>query len=79
MLHLAWDNNGGWDSQLAINSPSNRVYSRSQNSGTWQPWKTLAFTTDIPTSLKNPYSFNVFGVVYDGSAAKTVTTSNFIS
>lgn len=79
VLHLAWDNNGGWDSQLAINSPSNRVYSRSQNAGTWQPWKTLAFTTDIPTSLKNPYSFNVFGVVYDGSAAKTVTTSNFIS
>ena len=79
VLHLAWDNNGGWDSQLAINSPLSRVYSRSQNNGTWQPWKTLAFITDIPTSLKNPYSFNVFGVVYDGSAAKTVTTSNFIS
>ena len=79
VLHLAWDNNGGWDSQLAINSPSSRVYSRSQNSGTWQPWKTLAFTTDIPSSLKNPYSLTTFGVVYDGSAAKTVTTSNFIS
>ena len=79
VLHLAWDNNGGLDSQLAINSPSGKVYSRSQNRGTWQPWKTLAFTTDIPSSLKNPYSFNVFGVVYDGSVAKTVTTSNFIS
>lgn len=79
VLHLAWDNNSGWDSQLAISNPSNRVYSRSQNAGTWQPWKTLAFTTDIPSSLKNPYSFNVFGVVYDGSAAKTVTTSTFVS
>lgn len=79
VLHLAWDNNSGWDSQLAISNSLNRVYSRSQNAGTWQPWKTLAFTTDIPTSLKNPYSFNVFGVVYDGSVAKTVTTSNFIS
>lgn len=79
VLHLAWDNNSGWDSQLAISNSLNRVYSRSQNNGTWQPWKTLAFTTDIPSSLKNPYSFNVFGVVYDGSAAKTVTTSNFIS
>ena len=39
----------------------------------------LAHVSEIPTSLKNPYSFNVFGVVYDGSAAKTVTTSNFIS
>lgn len=79
VLHLAWDNNGGWDSQLAISNSLNRVYSRYQNAGTWQPWKTLAFITDIPSSLKNPYSFNVFGVVYDGSVAKTVTTSTFIS
>lgn len=79
VLHLAWDNNSGWDSQLAINSPSGRVYTRSQDRGTWQPWKTLAFTTDIPSSLKNPYSFNVFGVTYDGSAARTVTTSTFVS
>lgn len=79
ILHLSWDNNGGWDAQLGINSPSGRVYSRAQNSGTWQSWKTLAFTTDIPSSLKNPYSFNVFGVIYDGSAAKVVGPSNFIS
>lgn len=80
VLHLAWDNNGGWDSQLAIGHSSlDRVYLRSQNNGTWQPWKTLAFTTDIPSSLKNPYSFNVFGVTYDGSAARTVTTSTFVS
>lgn len=55
------------------------MYFRSQRSGTWQPWKTLAFTTDIPLSLKNPYSLTTFGVVYDGSSAKTVTTSTFIS
>lgn len=79
ILHLAWDNTGGYDAQLAVHIRSGKVSTRAQNGGTWQPWKTLAFTTDIPTSLKNPYSFNVFGVVYDGSAAKTVTTSNFIS
>lgn len=79
ILHLAWDNTGGYDAQLAVHTRSGKVSTRAQNGGTWQPWKTLAFTTDIPTSLKNPYSFNVFGVVYDGSAAKTVTTSNFIS
>lgn len=79
ILHLAWDNTGGFDAQLAVHARSGKVSTRAQNDGTWQPWKTLAFTTDIPTSLKNPYSFNVFGVVYDGSAAKTVTTSNFIS
>lgn len=79
ILHLAWDNTGGYDAQLAVHTRSGKVSTRAQNGGTWQPWKTLAFTTDIPSSLKNPYSFNVFGVVYDGSAAKTVTTSNFIS
>lgn len=79
ILHLAWDNTGGFDAQLAVHVRSGKVSTRAQNGGTWQPWKTLAFITDIPTSLKNPYSFNVFGVVYDGSAAKTVTTSNFIS
>ena len=79
ILHLAWDNTGGYDAQLAVHTASGKVSTRAQNGGTWQSWKTLAFTTDIPSSLKNPYSFNVFGVVYDGSAAKTVTTSNFIS
>lgn len=79
ILHLAWDNTGGYDAQLAVHARSGKVSTRAQNAGTWQPWKTLAFTTDIPSSLKNPYSFNVFGVVYDGSAVKTVTTSTFIS
>ena len=79
ILHLAWDNTGGWDAQLAVHIRSGKVSTRAQNGGTWKPWKTLAFTTDIPSSLKNPYSFNVFGVVYDGSAAKTVTTSTFVS
>ncbi len=80
VLHLAWDNNGGWDAQLALaHEKNNKIYFRSQNSSTWSPWKTLAFTTDIPSSLKNPYSLTTFGVVYDGSAAKTVTTSTFVS
>ena len=79
ILHLAWDNTGGYDAQLAVHIRSGKVSTRAQKDGPWQPWKTLAFTTDIPTSLKNPYSFNVFGVAYDGSAAKTVTTSTFVS
>ena len=79
ILHLAWDNTDGYDAQLAVHRLSGKVSTRAQNVGTWQPWKTLAFTTDIPSSLKNPYSLTTFGVVYDGSAAKTVTTSNFIS
>lgn len=55
VLHLAWDNQGGWDSQLAI-STSGSVYSRAQNKGTWQPWRTLAFITDIPD--KNSWNYD---------------------
>lgn len=84
VLHLAWDNNSGWDSQLAINSPSGRVYTRSQDRGTWQPWKTLAFTTDIPSSLKNPNAIkfkdiNGNVVTYDGSAAKDLTSGIYMA
>ena len=77
ILHLAWDNNGGWDTQLAVHTRSGKVSTRAQNSGTWQPWKTLAFTTDIPSSLKNPYALTISlnGTSqgpYDGSAAKNI-------
>lgn len=77
ILHLAWDNTGGWDAQLAVHTRSGKVSTRAQSSGTWQPWKTLAFTTDIPTSLKNPHALTISlnGTSqgpYDGSAAKNI-------
>lgn len=77
ILHLAWDNTDGWDAQLAVHSRSGKVSTRAQNGGTWQPWKTLAFTTDIPSSLKNPYALTISlnGTSqgpYDGSAAKNI-------
>lgn len=55
------------------------LYLRHKIAGKWYNWIQLAAISDIPSSLKNPHSFNVFGVTYDGSAARTVTTSNFIS
>lgn len=58
-----------------VYNPSNfRVaYASSAGSVAWSN------VSGRPSSLKNPYSLNVFGVAYDGSAAKTVTTSTFIS
>lgn len=44
ILHLAWDHNGGYDAQLAVHIRSGKVSTRAQSEGTWQPWKTLAFT-----------------------------------
>ena len=40
---------------------------------------TVALTKNIPSSLKNPYALTIFGVSYDGSAAKTVGKTDFIS
>lgn len=53
ILHLAWDNNGGWDSQLAITNIEGDIQTRSQESGTWGDWKTFLneknYTNYAPT------------------------------
>ena len=41
ILHLAWDNTGGWDAQLALSPISQNIYFRGQNSGTWSAWRTV--------------------------------------
>lgn len=42
ILQLNWDNNGGWDSQLALSiTASPHVYYRNQQNGTWGNWSTL--------------------------------------
>lgn len=40
ILHFGWDNNGGWDSQLAISNNGNKPYIavRAQYNGTWRNW-----------------------------------------
>lgn len=42
ILQLNWDNNGGWDSQLALSTTAKpHVYYRNQQNGTWGNWSTL--------------------------------------
>lgn len=40
ILHFGWDNNGGWDSQLAISNNGDNPYIavRAQYNGTWRNW-----------------------------------------
>lgn len=40
ILHFGWDNNGGWDAQLAITANGDKPYIavRAQYSGTWRNW-----------------------------------------
>lgn len=70
---------GGKAHQLSFTDNGNIWHRTSSGDDSWGTWKKLAYSTDIPSSLKNPYSLTTFGVVYDGSSAKTVTTSTFIS
>lgn len=44
ILHFGWDNNGGWDSQLAISNNGDKPYIavRAQYSGTWRNWYGVA-------------------------------------
>ena len=75
--------------QLAANGYSNAMYYRSRSSdrGGWTSWAQVIDTGNISSqrvayatsagSVSN--SLNIFGVSYNGSAAKTVTTSTFVS
>ncbi|MGN8798681.1 hypothetical protein ACTNCZ_13390 [Segatella copri] len=44
ILHFGWDNNGGWDSQLAVLAGSDAagLEVRGQNNGTWGSWYKVA-------------------------------------
>lgn len=50
------------------------LYLRHKINGKWYPWRQLAEVTDIPSSLKSPYSLSWSGYnsgSYDGSSAKS--------
>lgn len=74
----SWQIISGNDARLYYR---NRWWSR--GGGAWSAWKTIAYTSDIPSSLKNPYSLTLqtngsTQTTYDGSSAKTfnVTVQN---
>lgn len=81
--------NSDYKFQLAANGYSNAMYyrSRSNDRGGWTSWAQVIDTENIGSqrvayatsagSVSN--SLNIFGVSYNGSAAKTVTTSTFVS
>lgn len=81
--------NSGYKFQLAANGYYNAMYyrSRSNDRGGWTSWAQVIDTGNISSqrvayatsagSVSN--SLNIFGVSYNGSAAKTVTTSTFVS
>ena len=74
----------GWNNIPVLSYITDTNFNSGNNTTTYQikfplDSGTIALTKNIPSSLKNPYSLTTFGVVYDGSAAKVVDPSNFIS
>lgn len=80
VIQFGDDNSNGLSIRNKVNTQTSYISAGGViTTGTFKGNLDWSYITNKPSSLKNPYSFNVFGVVYDGSAAKTVTTSNFIS
>ena len=49
IVHMSWDNTGGYDSQLYIKNTTNpRMRMRGQSSGTWGDWITVYSENDPP-------------------------------
>lgn len=78
ILHLAWDNNGGWDSQLAITNIDGDIQTRSQYGGTWGAWKTFLnennYNNYAPTKTGGGAS-GTWGISITGHAT-TATKAN---
>ena len=73
ILHLAWDNNGGWDTQLAITNVDANIQARSQNSGTWGDWKTFLDEknyTDYAPTKNGTGATGTWPISVSGSATK---------
>ena len=67
ILHFEWDNTNGYSSQLYIRDYDGLLKTRGMNgkndsndnkSGKWSNWRTVAFTSDIPT-VTNYYWANI--------------------
>lgn len=72
ILHLAWDNNNGLDTQLAITGVDANIQTRAQNMGTWGAWKTFLneknYTNYAPTKTGGGAS-GTWGINISGNAA----------
>ena len=67
--------------QLAMTTENNRPYFRRESNGDWGNWKTLAFTSDIPTKLSQLTDDVVSGKylsITGGTVNGSITATSFI-
>lgn len=83
ILHLAWDNDSGFDSQLAITNDEGDIQTRSQSDGTWGKWKTFLneknYNTYVPkkdgTGASGTWGINISGNATKDSAGQQINTT----
>lgn len=92
--YLSWGNLASSDTSTTRNQTAQigvdcwndlgRIYVRARKAGNRDvtsigDWRTIAFTSDIPISLKNPKALTAFGVTYDGSSTQTINEQTLIN
>ena len=79
VLHFAWDNDSGWESQLAVSaSKTPTIYIRGQATKTWSDWITLLSSNNYTNyTVKKDEAYQIkglFGSPYDWNDKKTIGT-----
>lgn len=54
ILHMEWDNTGGWNGQIFLRNTSNILKYRSMNSGVWNSWSTSHDTGTVLYGSSTP-------------------------
>ncbi len=72
IMHMYWDTDAGWDSQLFVGNGSDpRMRIRGQNAGTWGSWKDVAMASDLTSTVTKCTLANVN--VTTGASATVLT------
>ena len=72
ILHMFWDNTGGYDAQIAVQTGNSTIYSRGCNAGTWNPWKTILDSnnyTSYTVTKTGGGASGTWGINISGNAA----------
>lgn len=77
MLHFFWDNTGGWDSQLALSANTGCIYTRTQNDGTWQSWRTVLDSSNYTTYAAPASGSNNYVRVYNSANVNNNSSLTF--
>ena len=73
ILSLAWDNTGGFDSQIAQKNNNGTLAVRAMNSGTWCNWRTV-----LDTGNYSNYALSLNGGTITGQISKDGGNTSFI-